>query len=49
MTVFLERLSTWNTLNSAEQVQTQKYKTRAYKKPQTVCAQTTKLKHPTQQ
>ena len=30
MSVFLERFSTWNTLNCAEQVQIQKYKTHAY-------------------
>ena len=31
MSVFLERLSMWNMLSCAEQVQIQKYKTHAYK------------------
>ena len=34
ITVFLKRLSMWNMLNCAEQVQIQKYKTHAYKTPQ---------------
>ena len=33
MSVFLERLSMWNMLTCAEQVQIQKYKTHAYKTP----------------
>ena len=37
MNVFLEHSSVWNMLNCAEQVQTQKYKTYAYKVPQTAC------------
>ena len=37
MIVFLECLSTRNMLNSAEQVQTQKYKIHAYKTSKTAC------------
>ena len=44
MSVFLERLSMWNMLNCAEQVQTQKYKT-----PKIAGVQTIILKHPTKQ
>ena len=34
MSVFVWRLSMWNMLSYAEQVQIQKYKTHAYKTPQ---------------
>ena len=44
MSVFLERLSMWNMLNCAEQVQIQRYKTHAYKTPRTACVQTIALK-----
>ena len=44
MSVFLERLYTWNTLNCTEQVQTHAYKT-----PKTAGVQTIMLKHPTKQ
>ena len=47
MSVFLERLSMWNMLNCAEQVQIQKYETQAYKTLKTVGIQVTMLKHPT--
>ena len=47
--VFLERLSMWNMLSCAEQVQIQKYKTHAYKTPRTACVQTIMLRHPTMQ
>ena len=47
MSVFLERLSMWNILNCAEQVQIQKYKTHAYKTLKTVGVQIIMLKHPT--
>ena len=47
MSVFLERLSTWNMLNCAEQVQIQKHKTQAYKTLNTAGAQIIMLKHPT--
>ena len=40
MSVLIARLSTWNMLNCAEQVQIQKYKTHAYKTLKTVGAQT---------
>ena len=51
MSVFLERLSMWNVLNYAEQVQIQKIKHMhiAYKTPKTACVQTIMLKHPTKQ
>ena len=49
MSVFLERLSRRNMLNCAEQVQIQKFKTRACKTPKTVGVQTIMLKHPTKQ
>ena len=49
MSVFLERLSVWNMLNYAEQVQIQKYKTHACKTPKTAGVQTIMLKHPTKQ
>ena len=49
MGVFLERLSMWNMLYCAEQVQIQKYKTHAYKTLKTVGVQTIMLKHPTKQ
>ena len=39
----------WNMLNCAEQVQTQKYKTNAYKTLKTAGVQTILLKHPTKQ
>ena len=39
MGVFLERLSLWNLLNCAEQVQIQNYKTHAYKTLETVGVQ----------
>ena len=44
--VFLERLSMWNMLNCAEQVQMRKYKTHAYKTLKTVGVQIIMLKHP---
>ena len=47
MSVYLERLSMWNMLNCAEQVQIQKYKTHAYKTLKTVGVQIIMLKHPT--
>ena len=48
MSVFLERLSMWNMLNCAEQVQIQKYETHAYKTLSlTVGVQVILLKHPT--
>ena len=47
MSVFLERLSMWNVLNCAEQVQVQKYKTHAYKTLTIVGVQIIMLKHPT--
>ena len=47
MSVFLERLSMWNMLSCAEQVQLQKYKTHAYMTPNTACVQTIIPKHPT--
>ena len=47
MSIFLERLSIWNMLNWAEQVQIQKYKTHAYQTLETVCVQIIILKHPT--
>ena len=47
MIVFLERLSTWNMLNCAEQVQMQKYKTHAYKTLKIAGVQLIMLKHPT--
>ena len=46
MSVFLERLSTWNMLNCAVQVPIQKYNTHAYKTLKTVGVQITMLKHP---
>ena len=46
MSVFLERLSMWNMLNCAEQVQIQKYKTYAYKALKTAGVQIIMLKHP---
>ena len=49
MSIFLERLFTWNMLNCAEQVQIQKYKTHAYKTLKTAGVQTIMLKHPTKQ
>ena len=49
MSVFLEHFSMWNMLNCAEQVQIQKYKTRAYKTPKTEGVQTIMLKHSTKQ
>ena len=49
MSVFLERLSMWNMLSYAEQVQIQKYKTHAYKTLKTAGVQTIMLKHPTKQ
>ena len=49
MSVFLERLSMWNMLNCAEQVEKQNYKTHAYKTLKTACVQTVMLKHPTKQ
>ena len=48
MSVFLERLSMWNMLNCAEQVQIQKYKTHAYKTLKTAGVQIIILKHPTE-
>ena len=47
MSVFLDRLSMWNMLNCAEQVQIQKYKTHAYKTLKTAGVQIIMLKHPT--
>ena len=47
MTVFLERLSMWNMLNCAKQVQIQKYKAHPYKTLKTVGVQLIMLKHPT--
>ena len=47
MSVFLERLSMWNMLNCAEQVQIQKYETHAYKTLKTIGVQVIMLKHPT--
>ena len=47
MSIFLERLSMWNMLNCAEQVQIQKYKTHAYKTLKTVGVQIIMLKYPT--
>ena len=47
MSVFLERISMWNMLNCAEQVQIQKYKTHAYKTLKTAGVQIVMLKHPT--
>ena len=47
MSVFLERLSMWNMLNCAEQVQIQNYKTHACKALKTVGVQIIMLKHPT--
>ena len=47
MNVFLERLSMWNMLSCAEQVQIQKYKTYAYKTLKTAGVQIIMLKHPT--
>ena len=47
MRVFLERLSMWNRLNCAEQVQIKKYKTQAYKTLKTVGVQIIMLKHST--
>ena len=47
MSVFLERLSMWNVLNCAEQVQIQKYETHAYKTLKTIGVQVIMLKHPT--
>ena len=47
MSVFLERLSTWNMLSCAEQVQIQKYKTHAYKTLKTAGVKIIILKHPT--
>ena len=47
MSVFLERLSMWNMLNCAEQVQIQKCKTHAYKTLKTVGVQIIMRKHPT--
>ena len=49
MSIFLERLSMWNMLNCAEQVQMQKYKTHAYKTPKTAWVQTIMFNHPTKQ
>ena len=49
MSTILERLSMWNMLNCAEQVQIQKDKTHAYKAPKTAGIQTIMLKHPTKQ
>ena len=49
MIVFLEGLSMSNMLNSAEQVQIQKYKTHAYETHKTACIRTIMLKHPTKQ
>ena len=46
ISVFLERLSKWNVLNCAKQVQIQKYKTHAYKTLKTVAVQIIMLKHP---
>ena len=40
MSLFLERLSMWNMLTCAEQVQIQKYKTHGYKTPKTAFVQT---------
>ena len=47
MSVFLERLSMWNMLSCAEQVQIQKYKTHAYRTLKTEGVQIIMLKHPT--
>ena len=47
MSVFLERLSVWNMLSCAEQVQIQKYETHAEKTLKTVDVQIIVLKHPT--
>ena len=47
MSIFLERLSMWNILNCAEQVQIQKYKTNAYKTLKRIGVQLIMLKHPT--
>ena len=44
MSVFLERLSMWNMLSCAEQVQKQKYKTHAYETLKTAGVQTIMLK-----
>ena len=44
MSVFLQRLSMWNMLNSVEQVQIQKYKTHAFKALETVGVQIIMLK-----
>ena len=46
MSVFLERLSMWNNLNCAEQVQIKNTK-RMHIRLQTVGVQIIKLKHPT--
>ena len=47
MSVFLERLSMWNMLNCAEQVQIQKYETHACKTLKKVGVQVIMLKRPT--
>ena len=49
MSVFWGRLSMWNMLNYAEQVQMQKCKAHAYKTPKTAGVQIIILKHPTTQ
>ena len=49
MSVLLERLSMWNMLNCAEQVQINKHKTHAYKTLKTTGVQTIMLKLPTKQ
>ena len=51
MSVFLERLSIWNMLSCAEQLQIYKYKTHLYeyKTPKTACVQTIMLKYSAKQ